>query len=90
MRRILATGALGQVDMEFVPALREQYGADRVVASDHCMMPADAIVTEGPFKQVGSTRIEQIQEAVRRHDICVIYHLAALLSALVEGKPQAA
>ena len=48
MRRILVTGALGQIGTELVPALRERYGADRVVASDHRMMPADAIVAEGP------------------------------------------
>ena len=90
MRRILVTGALGQIGTELVPALRERYGADRVVASDHRMMPADAIVAEGPFEQVDCTRIEQIQEAVRRYNIGAIYHLAALLSALAEEKPQAA
>ena len=34
MKRILVTGAAGQIGSELVPALRERYGADRVVASD--------------------------------------------------------
>ena len=88
MRRILVTGALGQIGTELVPALRERYGADRVVASDTRMMPADATATDGPFEQVDCTQIDQIQEAVRRYDVGAIYHLAALLSALAEEKPQ--
>ena len=40
MRRILITGALGQIGSELAPALRERYGADRVVASDLRIMPA--------------------------------------------------
>ena len=88
MRRILVTGALGQIGTELVPALRERYGADRIVASDTRMMPADATAAEGPFEQVDCTQIDQIQEAVRRYDVGAIYHLAALLSALAEEKPQ--
>jgi nucleoside-diphosphate-sugar epimerase len=34
MRRIVVTGALGQIGIELVPALRKHYGADRVVGSD--------------------------------------------------------
>ena len=90
MRRILVTGALGQIGTELVPALRQRHGADLVVASDLRMMPADAAAAEGPFEQVDCTRIEQIQEAVRRYDVGAIYHLAALLSALAEEKPQVA
>ncbi|MDP6788512.1 MAG: NAD-dependent epimerase/dehydratase family protein [Rhodospirillales bacterium] len=90
MRRILVTGALGQIGTELVPALRRRYGADRVVASDYRTMAADLPATEGIFEQVDCTRIEQIQEAVRRYDVGAIYHLAALLSALAEEKPQVA
>ncbi|MBI4544534.1 MAG: L-threonine 3-dehydrogenase, partial [Gemmatimonadetes bacterium] len=34
MKRLLVTGAAGQIGSELVPALRERYGEDRVVASD--------------------------------------------------------
>jgi hypothetical protein len=49
-----------------VPALRKRYGADWVAASDHRIMPADAIGTEGIFELVNCTRIEKTQEAIRR------------------------
>ena len=39
MRKILVTGALGQIGSEIVPALRQRYGAENVVASDIRLMP---------------------------------------------------
>ncbi len=89
-RRILVTGALGQIGSELVPALREAYGADRVVASDIRMMAKSDLFGRGPFEFVDCTNVKQIQEVVRRHDVGVVYHLAALLSAVAEEKPQVA
>ncbi len=89
MKRILVTGALGQIGSELIPALRERYGAERVVASD-VRMPADATREQGPFEYVDCVHIRQIDEVVRRHEIDAIYHLAALLSAVAEQKPRVA
>jgi nucleoside-diphosphate-sugar epimerase len=89
VRRILVTGALGQIGSELVPALRERHGADRVVASDVRAMTASG-GGEGPFAHLDCTKLHQIQEVVRRHDVGAIYHLAALLSAVAEDKPQMA
>jgi len=87
---ILVTGALGQIGSELIPALRERYGADRVVASDLRVPPQGAPVSEGPFEHIDCTAVEQIREVVRRHRVDAIYHLAAVLSAVAEEKPQAA
>jgi nucleoside-diphosphate-sugar epimerase len=89
MRRILVTGALGQIGSELVPALRAHHGADRVVASDVRMRPVDA-EDEGPFEYVDCVHIRQIEGVVRRYDVGTIYHLAALLSAVAEEKPRVA
>ncbi len=94
MRRILVTGALGQIGSELVPALRERLGAERIIASDLRTMPPQAPTGrgsgQGPYEHVDCTQPYQILEAVRRHEIGVIYHLAALLSARAEEQPQVA
>lgn len=89
MRRILVTGALGQIGTELVPALRARYGADRIVASD-VRMHASAPEEDGPFAYVDCVHIRQISDAVARYDVGTIYHLAALLSATAEAKPRVA
>jgi len=85
--KILVTGALGQIGSELVTALRARYGDDAVVASDIRMPPRGS---EGPFDFVDCTNLRSLHDAIRRHDIGTIYHLAALLSAVAESKPQVA
>jgi nucleoside-diphosphate-sugar epimerase len=89
--KILVTGALGQIGSELVPALRERYGADQVVASDIRMMSREQLLrSDGPFDFLDCTNQRQVQEVVQRHGIRTIYHLVALLSAVAESKPQVA
>lgn len=89
-RRILVTGALGQIGSELVPALRARVGPARVVASDIRMPRPDSPVGEGLFEHVDCTELRQIQDLVRRHDIGTIYHLAGVLSAVGEDWPHVA
>src|SRR5215469_5521231 len=93
MRKILVTGAFGQIGSELVPALQQQYGAERVVVSDIRMVPSQARrrgEAEHNYEQVDVTQPQQILEVVRRHDIETVYHLAALLSAVAEERPHLA
>ena len=89
MDRILVTGAAGQIGSELVPALRQLYGAETVVASD-IRMTTPGSAPAGLFEQLDCTKPDQIQEIVRRYDVKMIFHLAAMLSAVAEEKPQAA
>lgn len=88
MTKALVTGALGQIGSELVPALRERYGADRVIASD--LRVAEGAAAEGVFERLDCTQPDQILDVIRRHGIDIVFHLAAVLSANAEAEPQAA
>ncbi len=90
MRSILVTGALGQIGSELVPALRERYGAGQVVATDLGMSPPAAPALTGPHEHLDCIQPQQLFEAVKRHNVGTIYHLAAVLSAKAEAAPQMA
>lgn len=90
MERILVTGALGQIGSELTNALRERYGRENVVASDVRVMPAREHEAWEPFRIVDCTQPRQIEDAVTRLQIDTVYHLASLLSAVAEQKPQVA
>lgn len=85
--RVLVTGAAGQIGSALVPALREAYGADRVLATDiHPPTEPGA----GPFALLDCTDSAAVAERLAEHRPTVVYHLAALLSAVGERKPQKA
>ncbi len=90
MRRILVTGALGQIGSELVVALRERYGSEAVIASDIRLPPLETLHPGERFEFLDSTNARQIQDIVRNGEVGTIYHLAALLSATSEEKPHVA
>jgi nucleoside-diphosphate-sugar epimerase len=89
MKRILVTGAAGQVGTELVPALREMFGGDAVLATD-VKTVADGPLLDGPFETLDCTDATAVAAAVTKHRPDTIYHLAALLSASAEKSPQLA
>jgi nucleoside-diphosphate-sugar epimerase len=90
MKKILVTGAVGQIGSELTLALRERYGNDNVVAGGRKTKPSDELRDSGPFEWVDCTNLGVLNETVKKYQIDTMYHLPALLSAVAEAKPQMA
>lgn len=90
MKKILLTGACGQIGSELALALRERYGNDNVIATGHKTKPTETLLNSGPFQFIDCTDINSVKEVVKKYDADTIYHLAAILSTVAEAKPQLA
>lgn len=87
MKKILVTGALGQIGSELIMKLRDIYGADQVIATDIRKKEDDPVVQSGPFEVLDVTDGNRMFELAKKHGVDTIMHLAALLSATAEAKP---
>ncbi len=87
MKKVLITGALGQIGSELTTYLREIYGVDNVVASGRRVPKGSKVVEDGIYELVNIDEAEQIANAVKKHNIDTIIHLAAVLSAVGEADP---
>ena len=90
MKNILVTGAVGQIGSELTMELRKIYGNDNVVAGGNRTKPSEKLLESGPFEICDCTDMKSVTEVVKKHKIDTIYHLAAILSAVAEAKPNLA
>jgi nucleoside-diphosphate-sugar epimerase len=86
MKRILITGALGQIGSELTLKLREIYGSDNVIATDLRKNDSEA-AKSGPFELVDVTDLKTMIDVAKKYNVDTVMHLAALLSATAEAKP---
>ena len=49
-KRILITGAVGQIGTDLIPVLRSRYGAENVIAVGHKTMPSDEFRKSGHWR----------------------------------------
>lgn len=87
MKKILVTGALGQIGSELTMHMRSIYGNDNVVATDIRKIEGNPTVESGPFEVLDVTNAKQMADIAKKYNVDSIIHLAALLSAVAEAKP---
>ena len=89
MRKILITGALGQIGSELTVEMRKIYGSDNVVTSNRRVKEGHKELLEsGPFEIIDVNDPVTLSAAVDKHKINTIVNLAAILSATGEKDPQ--
>jgi nucleoside-diphosphate-sugar epimerase len=87
-RRVLVTGALGQIGSELTLGLRDRYGADNVIATDVQPDTGKKLSSSVPFALLDVLNPESVNAIVEKYKVNTIYHLAALLSAVAEKRPR--
>ncbi|MGZ5615453.1 MAG: NAD-dependent epimerase/dehydratase family protein [Methylobacter sp.] len=88
MKKILVTGATGQVGSELTITLRARYGDENVLATDK--NPASHELQSGLYYCLDVRDAPALNRIVETHHIDTIFHLAAMLSAVAEQNPQLA
>tara|TARA_B100000767_G_scaffold269808_1_gene292253 strand:- start:266 stop:1210 length:945 start_codon:yes stop_codon:yes gene_type:complete len=86
-RRILVTGALGQIGMELLDALSEKFGAQNIVATD-IREPDNLEIAGINFLKLDVLDFENFEKVITEYNITEVYHLAAILSASGEKNPE--
>jgi nucleoside-diphosphate-sugar epimerase len=85
--KVLVTGPFGQIGSDLVPELQKLHGRENVVALGHRNIPDDF---DGLLERGSVTDPESMKALFEKHRFTQVYHLASLLSAVGEEKPQLA
>ncbi|MYH51961.1 MAG: NAD-dependent epimerase/dehydratase family protein, partial [Gemmatimonadetes bacterium] len=85
MKRILITGAAGQIGTELASRLRDRYGPGMILPTD--IRDPGSWASLGPAEQLDCLDLDALRAVVKRFGATDIFHLAAILSAAAEENP---
>ncbi|MDX9970358.1 MAG: NAD-dependent epimerase/dehydratase family protein [Candidatus Gracilibacteria bacterium] len=89
MKKIIVTGATGQIGSELTLELRKKYGNENVIAVGHSK-PAIGELSAGPFESCDVTDKDALDALITKHNPDTIFHLVGILSATGEKNPELA
>lgn len=87
MKRIVITGALGQIGTELVLKCRQLYGKNNVLATDIREPEPHSLISDSPFELLDVTDRDAMMGVVEDFRADTLMHMAALLSATAEKNP---
>lgn len=87
LKKIIVTGALGQIGSELITKLRSEYGVNNVLATD---IRHSEVAVDGPFEILDVTDAKKMHTIVSDFGADTMMHMAALLSAKAEENPMLA
>lgn len=88
MKKVLITGSLGQIGSALTTKLREVLGVENVIATDLRRVEGNSIVDNGHFEVLDVMEHDSMLQLCQKYEVDTLIHLAALLSATAEAKPQ--
>lgn len=88
VRRVLVTGALGQIGSELVELLQAEVGVGNVIVTDVRKAPKELQVEGGVFKYLDVGSLDEMEALVVDHNIDSVVHLAGILSGTAEMNPE--
>jgi nucleoside-diphosphate-sugar epimerase len=87
MKKVLITGALGQIGTDLSEALVNKIGTENVISCYHHKKPEIMDGSRGIYEQLDATKAGEIDKLIEKHQIDTVVHMASLLSANAEKQP---
>ncbi len=87
MKKVLITGALGQIGTDLSEALVERLGTDNVISCYHRKKPEVMDGSRGLYEHLDVTKPGELDALMEKYQPDTIVHMASLLSATAEKKP---
>ena len=78
MKKILITGATGQIGSELTIALRQVYGEANVVAVGPRRQPDSELLASGPYRSIDVLEAAKLNQAVSEYRVDTSFHLVSL------------